>query len=292
MYRTVKTLLDEKGFATDLISDEAIRLIENRGSTTPLFLFVSYNAPHTPVQAHQKDIDAYKTIFTDKDRRTYAAMVTCMDRGIGRIVSALETAGLRNNTLIFFCSDNGGPCDSGADNGPLRGHKGTLYDGGARVPAIVNWLGRIPAGQAIAEPFHIVDLFPSIVRQAGGSLKQALPLDGRDFMATVVEGANALHDHVLVNTRYGRRGAIRQGPWKLVMNGKDADYKRRGKPVYELFNLENDPKESVNVVNDHPNILARLSKWLPEYAKQEGKNPGYTAKPKDWNPKTYWGVTK
>src|SRR5690606_12282681 len=123
-------------------------------------------------------------------RRMYSGMVAAMDEGIGQIVEALERKGMRENTLIVFCSDNGGARPGTmADNGSLRGEKGTLYEGGVRVPALVNWPGKIRSGSVVTEPFHIVDWYPTLLTLAGGKLEQPLPLDGMDVWPMIAGGA-------------------------------------------------------------------------------------------------------
>src|SRR5262249_22824467 len=150
--------LKEPGYSTTLIGNDAVRLIQKHNPAQPLYLYLTFNAPHTPYQAQQEYLDRYKSI-PDASRRAYAAMITAMDDQIGRVVGALEQKGMRQNTLIVFQSDNGGtrnamfagegdmskikiPCD----NGPYRDGKGSLYEGGTRVVALANWPGRIKAG--------------------------------------------------------------------------------------------------------------------------------------------------
>jgi arylsulfatase A-like enzyme len=148
---------------------DAVKYINWRDATTPFFVYLAFNAPHTPYQAPQEYIDHYKSI-EDPTRRTYAGMVTCLDDEIGRVVAALDKTKLRDNTLIIFQSDNGGtrnamfsgvmadmskikiPCD----NGPYRDGKGTLYEGGTRVCALANWPGHVPAGVTVKEMIHVV----------------------------------------------------------------------------------------------------------------------------------------
>jgi arylsulfatase A-like enzyme len=284
--------LDETGYSTDLIADEAVRLIQKQPPTTPLFLYVPFNAPHGPLHAHDRDVAAYKDVFSDEKRRIYAGMVTCMDRAIGRIVTALEAAELRQNTLIMFCSDNGGATNVGANNGTLRGSKGTLYEGGIRVPCLANWPNKIKADTLVSAPLHVVDLFPTFVTLAGGSLEQALPLDGRDAWNAISKGDKSPHDDICLNVVAGSRGAIRRGQWKLIMNG-DSELRKKGGPtVYELFDLNNDPNETTDLSKNRPELVADLAARLKAYSKEQGRNPGYTSQPKNWKPKSYWGTAK
>src|SRR5204863_6636049 len=135
------------------------RVIQDQPPARPLFLLVAFNAPHTPLQPPPEYLQRYSAI-TDPNRRRYAAMVTCMDDGLGRVVDALEGKGVRRKTLLVFVSDNGGNTEAGASNDPLRGGKHSFYEGGLRVPALANWPGHLPEGTVSQEPCHIVDWYP------------------------------------------------------------------------------------------------------------------------------------
>src|SRR5690606_14840760 len=166
----------EQGYATTLLGDDAVRLIERHDTSKPLFLYLAFTAPHAPYQAPRAWLDRYRNV-RDPSKRAYSAMISAMDDEIGRVVRALETRGRRANTLIVFQSDNGGPRDakftgeidmSGstipADNGRFRDGKGSLYEGGTRVLALANWPGRLPAGVVVDQPMHIVDWYPTLLR--------------------------------------------------------------------------------------------------------------------------------
>jgi arylsulfatase A-like enzyme len=222
------------------------------------------------------------------NRRIYAGMLAAMDEAIGQIIGAIEKKGLRDNTLIVFCSDNGGPAPGVVtSNGPLRAGKGTLYEGGVRVPAVAVWPGRIKAGSIVRAPLHIVDWYPTLVRLAGASLAQPLPLDGRDAWPAIAEGAASPHDDVLINISL-TGGAVRAGDWKLVVNGQDRDTEEGGEGTaaqkkggkkkaaaksaksesrFELFNLQDDPYEKSNLAEKNPEMLSKLRARLDAYAK-------------------------
>src|SRR5947208_9802528 len=166
-------------------------------------------------------------------------MLTAMDEAIGKIVAALEETKLRSNTLIIFSSDNGGPAPGRVtSNGPLRAQKGTVYEGGVRVPALATWEGHIRPGTVVQAPLHMVDWYPTILKLAGASLDQPLPLDGQDAWPTIAEGKRSPHADILCNTT-PHAGAVRVGTWKLVVNGgRGEDAAASGGPEkVELFNL-------------------------------------------------------
>lgn len=281
--------LREEGYATDLIADESVRLIEQQNVSSPLFLYVPFNAVHSPFQAPQHYIDKYKHI-TNKRRRIYAAMVTCMDDAIGRIVLALHTRRLKRNTLIIFCSDNGG-VGGVADNGPLRGQKAQLYEGGIRVPAVAVWPGVVKAGAVVKEPLHIVDMYPTLLKLAGAKLEQALPIDGRDAWPTITEGRPSPHEEILHNVTTAT-GAIRRGDWKLLYNGNIGA--NNGDPVdkkvFELFNIAEDPYEKNNLADKHPQKFRELKRRLEQYAAEAVKpNIPPNQMPKDFKVPKAWG---
>ena len=274
-HRNDKESRDE-GYTTTLLGDEAVRLIEQHETSRPLFLYVPFNAPHTPLQAPKEYLDRYADI-ADTKRRTYAAMVSCVDDQVGRIVAALEKRGMTKETLIAFSSDNGGPLGSGATNGHWRAGKGTLYEGGVRVCAFANWPGKIAAGAIVKEPLHIVDWYPTVLKLAGVSLEQKLPLDGRDAWPTIAAGKPTPHPELLLNTTPAN-GAIRAGDWKLVVGGNRSEVdgtsttnKGKGKKgsasdSVELFNLADDPYEKTNLADKQPEKVKELSARLEAYA--------------------------
>jgi arylsulfatase A-like enzyme len=265
----------EDGYFTTQIGDEAVSLIEKHDRSKPMFLYFASLAPHAPFQAPQADIDAYKDTFPDETRRTYAAMITAVDIQVGRVVAALEKSGMRDNTLIFFTTDNGGAVSarfaSGAgqpdikgappaSNAPFSGGKGTLREGGVRLPAIVNWPGKIKPA-VVTEPLHHVDLMPTMLALAGGRGDPAKPFDGKDAWGTIAEGKPSPHEDILVNVELFR-GAIRKGKWKLVkiavLPGKT-----------ELFDLDADSAEKNDVSKANPDVVKDLETRLIKYAAQQ-----------------------
>lgn len=280
----------EEGYTTDLLADESVRLIERHDVTGPLFLYVPFNAVHSPYQATQPYINEYKHI-EQKRKRIYAAMITSMDNAVGRIVSALNKRGIRQNTLIVFCSDNGGVAGV-SDNGPLRGHKALLYEGGVRVPAIAVWPGVLKAGAIVNEPLHIVDMYPTLLGLAGARIDQALPLDGKDAWPTIAMGKPSPHDEILLNVTPAN-GAIRCGDWKLVHNGgigaNNAGEKAE-QNVFELFNLAEDPYEKNDLSEKNPQKFRELKTRLEFYAgRAAAPNVPPNSKPDDFKAPKVWG---
>jgi arylsulfatase A-like enzyme len=271
----------DEGYSTHLLAREAVRLVSEHDTAKPLFLYVPFNAVHAPHQVPEK----YKTAFAKlkEPRRTYAGMLAAMDEAIGQIVEAIDKKAMRKDTLLLFCSDNGGPQPGKVtDNGHLRAAKGTIYEGGVRVPAFATWEGRIKPGTIVQEPLHIVDFYPTLLTLAGGKLEQKLPLDGKDAWATIAEGKSTPHKEILINAA-PNAGAIRMGDWKLVLHGL------RGKETVELFNLADDPGEKKNRASDHPAKVKELRTRYDELAREavppkrsEGGYPKGFVVPKVW----------
>ena len=252
----------ENGYVTTLLGDDAVRVIEQHDADTPLFLYLAFTAPHAPYQAPQEYLDKY-TGIEDPSRRAYAAMITCMDDQVGRVVKALEKQRMRKNTLIMFQSDNGGPRSAKftgevdmsqatipADNGPYRDGKAMMYEGGHRVVSLANWPGKIKAGTVVDQPIHIVDVFPTLTGLAGVSTNESKPLDGLNVWPVIAQGAASPRTEVVYNLE-PFRAAISQGDWKLVW-GIVVPSK------VELFNLKDDPSEQMNLADRNPEKVTEL----------------------------------
>jgi arylsulfatase A-like enzyme len=286
--------LNEKGYYTKLIGDEAVKLIDQQDGKQPFFLYFASLAPHAPYQAPQEYLDRYKSVV-DKQRRTYSGMITALDDQIGRIVAALDKKGLRDNTIILFASDNGGATSglfaqgaksneersheeggidqsakAPASNAPFRGGKGGIHEGGVRVPAFVNWPGKLKP-RVVETPLHMVDVMPTLLGLAGGKGSPDHPFDGKDMWKTLAEGAPSLNEDVLIDVE-AFRGAIRKGDWKLVkialLPGKT-----------ELFNLARDPGEATNVAEQNPEVARDLEARLLAYARQQKMSEWIKAQP-------------
>ncbi|HCN29927.1 MAG TPA: arylsulfatase [Verrucomicrobiales bacterium] len=305
-HRNDKDSRDE-GYTTILIGNEAVRVVEQAQPGKPFFLYVPFNAPHSPLQAPDEYLKRHAHL-ADRKRQAFAAMVECLDEQVGRVVAALEKRGLVKDTLILFSSDNGGPLGLGATNGSLRAQKGTLYEGGTRVCAFANWAGRIKAGTVVNEPLHIVDWFPTLVKLTGAPAAQKTPLDGLDIWPVITAGKPSPHEDILINATPGS-GAIRMGEWKLVLNGRiDAnDLQNAGPPnaeakaapkkkkaqekaagvAVELFKLADDPYERNNLAGQHPEVVQQLREKIEAYQKaavppKAGNQPANYKAPRVW----------
>src|SRR3954449_3307342 len=200
-------------------------------------------------------------------------MLAALDEAVGSIVEAVEKAGVRRDTLFIFSSDNGGPAPGRVtDNGKYRAGKGTLYEGGVRVAAFATWDGRIPAGSTVAEPIHMVDWYPTLLKLCGASVEQPMPVDGLDIWPTLTEGKRSPHDAILLNSTPSN-GAVRVDDWKLVVirGREDPDeplLANDGKPSVELFNLRDDPFEKTNLADREPRKRQELQEILAAFAGQ------------------------
>lgn len=272
----------EEGYATHLIAQEACRIIAAQEKEKPLFLYVPFNGVHSPMQVPDSYLEPYANL--SGPRRQLAGMLAAVDEAIGQITDALAEAGMRENTLIVFSSDNGGPRPG--DNTPLRGNKGSLWEGGVRAAAFANWPGKIPAGQRITHPMHIIDWYPTLVKLAGATLEGSQPLDGKDVWSLLTEQAPSPHDYIL-SAQAPDKAALRMGDWKLIVDrsasalgeGK-AKGKNKGKGKGKanasaekqtgplaLFDLAKDPGETTNLADTEPERLAAMRSKLDEILK-------------------------
>ena len=265
----------EEGYTTTLIGKDAAKLIEEHDTSKPLYLYLTFNAPHTPYQAPQEYLDRYKDI-EDPTRRTYAAMVAALDDEIGRVVNAIDKKGIRDNTLILFHSDNGGPRNAmftgvmadvskiklPADNGPYREGKGTLYEGATRVCAFANWPGHVKA-QTVDGIIHAVDIYPTFAALAGASTAKSKPLDGLNVWETIAEGKTSPRSEVIYNIE-PFRAALRQGDWKLI-------WRTMLPSSIELYNLAEDPSEKNNLASANPDKVAGFQQRLDTVSRESSK---------------------
>ena len=294
----------DEGYTTFLIANEAVRVIREQPAGQPLFLYVPFNAVHAPHQVPDKYKEPYAAL--DEPRRTYAGMVAAEDEAVGQIVAALDAKGLRENTLIVWSSDNGGPNPGRVtSNGPLRAGKGTLYEGGVRVCAFATWAGHIKPGSTVNAPLHMVDWFPTLGKLAGATIDGKLPLDGRDAWPAITEGKTSPHESILINST-PTSGAIRVGDWKLVLGGgapesddgdaapaSDTPKKKGGKKkqaasAVELFNLADDLGEKTNLAETNPEKVKELRARYEAFAR-EAVAPKGKPRPADFVVPKVWG---
>jgi arylsulfatase A-like enzyme len=264
--------LEEKGHATDLIADEAVRFLSAKRAA-PFFLYVAFSVPHVPLQEEDKWLAPYKDSIKDPSRRAYAASITHLDDAVGRVVAALEKAGQRDNTLVLFTSDNGGqrnnpastdyggrhgPYPTLGDNRPWRGWKGELYEGGIRVPAFVSWPGRLKAG-VLRETVSCLDWFPTCARLAGATVEADWKIEGRDVWP-LLTGEERKPTARTLYWSTPNAAAVLDGDWKLIVPQRRAG-------AVELYNLADDPGEKKNRAEENPAKLDALSKMVAEQKK-------------------------
>lgn len=245
-----------KKHMTDYLTDEAVAAIEaNRNR--PFFMFLSYNAPHTPLQATREDYDALSHI-ADHRLRTYAAMILGLDRGVGRVLQALQELGIDKDTLVVFTSDNGGAYYIGLEeiNRPFRGWKQTFFEGGIRVPLFMRWPARITPGSTLRAPVSHFDIFSTAVSASGASAPRDRKIDGVDLMP-FLEGRKSGRPHDLLFWRTGPYRVVRAGDWKLQVTERPAkDW---------LYDLSSDPTERRNLASERPDKVAELKRHLARH---------------------------
>jgi arylsulfatase A-like enzyme len=254
-------------YLTDLLSDEAVRIIMETDKERPLFLYLAYNAPHTPMQATRHWLDQVDDI-EDPLRRVYAAMVTAMDDGIGRVTDALREAGRLDNTLIIFTSDNGGiPPVNGANNKPFRGMKGNLLEGGIRVPMVIAWPARLPRGTEFDHPVIGFDAYSTSAAAAGVSKNEIASTDSVNLLP-FLSGDRTDSPHEALYWRTGGRGqaAVRSGTRKLFSVQTLSD---------RMFDLKEDPAEKQPIRNNAElnRLSVMLSQWEADLPATQYKGP-------------------
>jgi arylsulfatase A-like enzyme len=259
-------------YLTDRLTDEALRVLDRAG-TQPFFLYLAHHAPHTPIEAKAEDVKHFEgQLRPEMHHRhpTYAAMVKSLDESVGRVLARLRERGLEDNTVVIFTSDNGGFVGvdrrSGqsvpvTNNWPLRSGKGSLYEGGVRVPLLVRWPGVTPAGALCKEPVLLADLFPTLLAAAGLPARPAV--DGLDLSPLLRDPAARLnrealffhYPHYYATTTPA--GAVRAGDWKLLEYFED--------DRVELYNLKEDLSEKTDLARQQPDRAAELRRRLREW---------------------------
>jgi len=250
-----RTPVEENEHLTDAFSREAVSFID-RHKQRPFFLYVPFNAVHLPLQTTQKYYDRFPHV-QDENSRIYASMVSALDDGIGAILDALREDGLEDDTMIFCISDNGAGVAKYCNNGPLRLGKGTLFEGGIRVPFCMKWPGHIPKGQAYDFPVSALDVFATAVSAAGGRPPTADAIDGVNLVP-YLSGSASHRPHGRLFWRSGPNWAVRDGDWKLICTDSR----------YWLYDLSGDIGEVTNVAENHPEIVRQIKAAYEEWQLQ------------------------
>jgi arylsulfatase A-like enzyme len=256
-----------KGYAGAMFTDRSVDFFR-RNKDRPFFLYLAYNAPHLRIEAPPEDVAEHRGKFREKDPKkpsnaTYAAMITRLDKEVGRVLKALDDLGLADNTIVVFSSDHGATFEVGNEgasayhdsNRPFRGQKRTLWEGGIRVPAVVRWPGHVPAKRVSPEVVHMTDVFPTFLAAAGARPEPGWRVTGQDVLA-VWEGRARAPERTLLwewRSEGSHQLAAMRGNLKLVLTG--------GNPP-ELFDVVADPAERRSLAAEHPALVKRLRKEL------------------------------
>ena len=244
----------ETGYSSFLLAEEAVQLIGRHDGTDPFFLYLSFNAVHTPHQAPREYLDLYSGSHY-KQR----AMLKAMDDAIGSVLAALESKGVVNDTLVMFLGDNGDAPEAGTkDDSPYRGEKATYFEGGILVPAAARWPGKIPADSESDALLHAVDLFPTFAGLAGASTTDGLPLDGLDAWTAIADGGASPRTELVHSP-----DVLRQGDWKLIEETAHTNRWESGE--LRLFNIAEDPYEATNLADTETAKVAEMSARLDDH---------------------------
>ena len=256
----IQEVRDDSFYTTDAYCERSLDWLEKNRSK-PWFLYLPFNAQHVPLQAPKKYLDRFPDV-RDEKRRLFAAMMSAMDDAVGRVLDKVRAMGQEENTLVFFISDNGGPTDSTtSSNAPLRGFKMTTFEGGPRVPFLVQWKGRIPAGKVYDHPVINLDVLPTIVAASGGTIDPSWGLDGVDLLPYLT-GADPGRPHQTLYWRFGPQWAIRHGDMKLVVS-------KGGSGQPELYDLATDIGESSDLAASQPAKAKELQALWDTWSAQQ-----------------------
>ena len=309
--------IDDEGYETDLLAAEASRYIRERDRSRPFFLYLPFLAPHTPLDAPQHLQDKYadintdlpparssqtdgtrtiaKLLLQDSARPMYAAVVDAMDQAIGRVLETLDDEGVSDNTIVFFFSDNGGAAYSygGANNAPLRGGKGEVFEGGIRVVSLLRWPEQLKGGGRMEQIMTVMDVFPTLMDAAGLTPGEHLPWDGASLWPAIRDGRAApRRSDVFFASEtpiYGHFNlTLFNEEWKLVQEIQQDQVTTT--VTNHLFRISEDPNEYNNLAAAHPDLTAamaeRIRNWRALYPIHGTRShlvgpPGWRA-PKDW----------
>jgi arylsulfatase A-like enzyme len=255
-------------YTTDSLAKEAAAFI-CRNRDRPFFMYLAFNAVHTPMHAKPQDVERFQRI-AQKKRRTYAGMMHALDQGVGHVLDTLQREQLTERTLLVFVNDNGGATTNASDNGPLRGMKGSKWEGGIRVPWLVQWPGVLPAGGVFKPSIITLDLLPTSLAAASARVPETAEFDGVNLLP-YWKGEQQGEVHADLFWRRGVAAAVRHGPWKLI--------RVTGNPTL-LFHLVDDPGETVDRAAQNPKMTALLLAKLAEW--EQGLAPPKWVEAKRW----------
>lgn len=288
----------DEGYATTLLGQEAVRVIDQAES--PFFLYVAFNAVHTPNDVLPEYWDRFAHI-PDEKRRAKAAMTASLDDEVGRILDALDRKNVADDTLVWFFSDNGGAVPSGSVNLPLRDGKWAVYEGGIRTVSALRWPNGVPGGRKLTEPVSYIDVFPTLLAAAGVDSHDGPPFDGENVL-DVIQGERTRDDWVFhsyfqgqrIPTAGHERNAVIDGKWKLVRLGpnlREVDDPHAGATL-ELYDVEADPYEERDLAAQHPEIVRRLADSMTEFRKLQIKDvqPVTIRPPAGFQPPAEWRI--
>ena len=256
--------IEEKEYLTDALSRESVNFIE-RNANSPFFIYLAYNAPHGPLQATEKYLNRFQEIES-KNRRTYAAMVSAMDDGIGTIISKLKEKGIYDNTIVYFLSDNGGRLRGDSDNGELRGKKGNLFEGGIRVPFVMQWPGQIKGGQTFDKPVSSLDIFATSKAITSPEITPKNKLHGVNLIPFLKgEKKHSPHSNLFWRNNFMQNenelrteaSAVRSEKFKFIKN----------KQVDALYNLKKEISEQTNLKDQEKEMYDSLKNEYKRWSK-------------------------
>lgn len=288
--------VDEKGYATTLFGEEAARWIDDQEKDRPLFLYLPFNAPHSPLMAPEEFTSPYKEEVENLERRKFCGMVSAMDAAIGDVLEAVDRRG-RNNTLVIFLSDNGASKREHGSNGHLRGNKGTTYEGALRVPAVLRWPGHLPAGEVSHDIIHVLDWMPTLMHFAGAEPDPKL--DGKNIAQQLLtptlelEKVASREDIFFGSlTTPSLSYAVIRWPWKFVFRVRFAN----NAITRQLYRIDLDPSEKTNLKAENQELAAELEQalrdWMEEQAPgnvfERPKEVTLGAAPQGWEEPEDW----
>ena len=271
LWRNEEEVWADNEYQTELLGREANEFLKRQKKEQPFYLNVWFGAPHYPMIAPEKYLERFPKAM-DRDRRLHLAMVAAVDDQVGNLLGTLKQRGMLENTVVFFQSDNGATQETRADhagrpyrggsNAPFRGWKMGLFEGGVRMPAMMNWPGRIGAGKIVDGVGMAMDILPTFLGMAGVAVPPGI--DGKDQAEMVMRGGKSAHESV--HWLYVGSRAVRKGKWKLIDNPPQFPGDPLGSPKekYWLSNLESDPGEKRNWAGEAPEVVEELRKLLPE----------------------------